>query len=48
MCIFILISLTYVSFSIHSHILRFDSHLEERMKTPVYNKVNKEKVDLPR
>ena len=25
-------------------LLRFDSHLEERMKTPVYNKVNKEKV----
>jgi len=23
---------------------KFDSHLEERMKTPVYNKVNKEKV----
>ena len=23
---------------------KFDSHLQERIKTPVYNKVNKEKV----
>ena len=37
----------FFSVAIHSPVPRFDSHLEERMKTPVYNKVNKEKVDLP-
>ena len=39
--------ISFLSFPIHSPVPRFDSHLEERMKTPVYNKVNKEKVGLP-
>ena len=31
-------------FKIWEDYVKFDSHLDERIKTPIYNKVNKEKV----